>query len=104
MQSRLDGRPAPTLGEGSVVGLVLEAASMRARSSGGAYVLAPLLHAPPELGVEVVRLGAGGALVEVRGDLGALAVVDLPREQVVDLVQRFVALRLERGGVGCHGV
>ena len=66
-------------------------------------VMASLLHALPQLGVEVVRLGAGGALVEVGGDLGALAVGDLPGEKVVDLVQRFVALRLERGGVGRHG-
>ena len=36
--------------------------------------------------------------------LARLLVVDLPREQVVDLVQRLVALRLERGGVGGHGV
>src|SRR3546814_34482 len=88
---------------GRSVGLVAQRVFDARQQAGGRSVVAALLHDLAQLGVEVVRLGARGALVEVHGDLLALRVVELTREQVVDLVQSVVALRLEGCGIGGHG-
>src|SRR3546814_15752464 len=86
---------------GRSVGLVAQRVFDARRQAGGRSVVAALLHDLAQLGVEVVRLVARGALVEVHGAVLALRVVDPTREQVLALVQSVVALRL--GGCGSGG-
>src|SRR5690606_23544668 len=69
----------------------------------GRGVPTALLDRLAQLGVEVVGLCARRALVEVAGDLLPLLVVELTREQGVDLLECVLALRLEWVGSFSHG-
>lgn len=64
-----------------------------------------LLDAAAQLGVEIVRLRTGGAVIEMFGNLRPLGVVDLAGEQVVQLVERVFARRGKRRRVvGIHRI
>ena len=63
------------------------------------------LDAAAQLGVEIVRLRTGGALIEMFGNPSPLDVVDLAGKQVVQLVERVLARRgKRRRGVGIHRI
>src|SRR3546814_15192901 len=77
---------------GRSVGLVAQRVFDARQQAGGRIVVAARLPDLAHLGVEIVRIGAPGALVEDTGDLSALRSVQPTPQPVSTLCQRHAPL------------